>query len=131
MGRRLFLMFFKTYTEKVWGRKCTEIRSDRAAQRVKSLTLGGARRNALVPGRDRPRDLIEEFGLVVLTRLDAPSEGRLTRPGGRRNRAVAALGGHHGSSHVHGRWERDYCGAKRPERPTSYNAVDGPHIALL
>jgi protoporphyrinogen oxidase len=60
-GRRLFLMFFKTYTEKVWGRKCTEIRSDWAAQRIKGLTLGGAVRNALVPGRDRPRSLIEEF----------------------------------------------------------------------
>jgi protoporphyrinogen oxidase len=60
-GRRLFLMFFKTYTEKVWGRKCTEIRSDWAAQRIKSLTLGSAVRNALVPGRDRPRSLIEEF----------------------------------------------------------------------
>ena len=60
-GRRLFLMFFKTYTEKVWGRKCTEIRSDWAAQRIKSLTLGGAVRNALVPGRDRPRSLVEEF----------------------------------------------------------------------
>jgi protoporphyrinogen oxidase len=60
-GRRLFLMFFKTYTEKVWGRKCTEIRSDWAAQRIKSLTLGGVMRTALVPGRDRPRSLIEEF----------------------------------------------------------------------
>lgn len=60
-GRRLFLMFFKTYTEKVWGRRCTEIRSDWAAQRIKSLTLGGAVRHALMPGRDRPRSLIEEF----------------------------------------------------------------------
>jgi protoporphyrinogen oxidase len=60
-GRRLFLMFFKTYTEKVWGRQCTEIRSDWAAQRIKSLTLGSAVRNALVPGRERPRSLIEEF----------------------------------------------------------------------
>src|SRR5437867_4438278 len=60
-GRRLFLMFFKTYTEKVWGRKCTEIRSDWAAQRIKGLTLGGAMRNALVPGRERPRSLIDEF----------------------------------------------------------------------
>ena len=60
-GRRLFLMFFKTYTEKVWGRRCTEIRSDWAAQRIKGLTLGGAVRNALVPARERPRSLIEEF----------------------------------------------------------------------
>jgi len=79
-GRRLFLMFFKTYTEKVWGRKCTEIRSDWAAQRIKSLTLGGALRNALVPGRDRPRSLIEEF--------DYPKRG----PGMLWERMAAGLG---------------------------------------
>ena len=41
-GRRLFLMFFKTYTEKVWGIPCTEIRAEWAAQRIKTLTLWGA-----------------------------------------------------------------------------------------
>ena len=60
-GRRLFLMFFKSYTEKVWGIPCTEIRAEWAAQRIKTLTLGGALRSALWPGKDRPRSLIEVF----------------------------------------------------------------------
>ena len=38
-GRRLFEIFFKTYTEKVWGMKCTEISADWAAQRIKGLNL--------------------------------------------------------------------------------------------
>jgi protoporphyrinogen oxidase len=60
-GRRLFLMFFKAYTEKVWGLPCTEIRAEWGAQRIKSLTLGGALRNALWPMRNQPRSLVEEF----------------------------------------------------------------------
>ncbi|MFN5469390.1 MAG: NAD(P)/FAD-dependent oxidoreductase [Pirellulaceae bacterium] len=53
-GRRLFEIFFKTYTEKVWGMKCREISADWAAQRIKGLSLGEAIRNAL-PFRSRPR----------------------------------------------------------------------------
>jgi len=60
-GRRLFLMFFKNYTEKVWGIPCTEIRAEWGAQRIKALTLGVAIRNALFPGRNRHRSLIETF----------------------------------------------------------------------
>jgi protoporphyrinogen oxidase len=38
-GRRLYEIFFKNYTEKVWGMKCTEIGSDWAAQRIKNLNF--------------------------------------------------------------------------------------------
>lgn len=38
-GERLFSIFFKTYTEKVWGMKCEEISADWAAQRIKGLDL--------------------------------------------------------------------------------------------
>jgi protoporphyrinogen oxidase len=38
-GRRLFEIFFKTYTEKVWGMECGEISADWAAQRIKGLNL--------------------------------------------------------------------------------------------
>ncbi|MHB1097622.1 MAG: NAD(P)/FAD-dependent oxidoreductase [Gemmatimonadaceae bacterium] len=38
-GRRLFSIFFKTYTEKVWGMSTTEISADWAAQRIKGLSL--------------------------------------------------------------------------------------------
>jgi protoporphyrinogen oxidase len=46
-GDRLFSIFFKTYTEKVWGMSCDEISADWAAQRIKGLDLWGAMANAL------------------------------------------------------------------------------------
>ena len=38
-GRRLFRIFFKTYTEKVWGIPCNTISAQWAAQRIKGLSL--------------------------------------------------------------------------------------------
>ncbi|NOS87646.1 MAG: NAD(P)/FAD-dependent oxidoreductase [Methylococcaceae bacterium] len=38
-GERLFSIFFKTYTEKVWGMSCDDISADWAAQRIKGLNL--------------------------------------------------------------------------------------------
>jgi protoporphyrinogen oxidase len=64
-GRRLFEIFFKTYTEKVWGMPCSEISAAWAAQRIMNLDLVTALRNAFL--RDSTRDgeivssLIERF----------------------------------------------------------------------
>jgi protoporphyrinogen oxidase len=41
-GYRLYNIFFKTYTEKVWGTKCTKISSDWAMQRIKGFSLSKA-----------------------------------------------------------------------------------------
>jgi protoporphyrinogen oxidase len=41
-GERLFQIFFKTYTEKVWGMSCDDISADWAAQRIKGLDLATA-----------------------------------------------------------------------------------------
>src|SRR3990172_1581250 len=38
-GKRLFETFFKTYTEKIWGIPCSELKAEWAAQRIKDLTL--------------------------------------------------------------------------------------------
>lgn len=38
-GRRLFSIFFKTYSEKLWGIKCSELDADFAAQRIKKFSL--------------------------------------------------------------------------------------------
>src|SRR3982075_2317449 len=46
-GEKLFSIFFKTYTEKVWGMSCDEISADWAAQRIKGLDLWSAMSNAL------------------------------------------------------------------------------------
>jgi protoporphyrinogen oxidase len=54
-GKRLFRIFFKTYTEKVWGMSCNEISADWAAQRIKGLSLGSAIKHALF-SRSKPKD---------------------------------------------------------------------------
>lgn len=41
-GARLYKTFFKTYTEKVWGIPCSELRADWAAQRIRGLSLATA-----------------------------------------------------------------------------------------
>lgn len=62
-GRRLFKMFFESYTEKVWGMKCTEISADWAAQRIKGLSLVSVVRNALFARRSDTsiKTLIHQF----------------------------------------------------------------------
>ncbi len=61
-GKRLFNIFFKTYTEKVWGISCKEIQADWAAQRIKGLSLGKAVLNSIgFLGKDRVTTLIDEF----------------------------------------------------------------------
>jgi protoporphyrinogen oxidase len=46
-GSELYETFFKSYTEKVWGKPCTEIGADWGRQRVKGLSVGKAVRDAL------------------------------------------------------------------------------------
>ncbi len=64
-GRRLYEIFFKTYTEKVWGIPCTEMSAAWAAQRIKNLDLKGAIVNAFLgergAGNKRVTTLIDEF----------------------------------------------------------------------
>jgi protoporphyrinogen oxidase len=61
-GRRLYEMFFKTYTEKVWGVPCTSIRAEWAAQRIRGLSLMTAAKNAFFPQkRPKLKTLIDRF----------------------------------------------------------------------
>jgi len=64
-GKRLFEIFFKTYTEKVWGMPCDEISADWAAQRIKNLDLVAAVKNAILgstkSGKQTVTTLIDEF----------------------------------------------------------------------
>ena len=59
-GGRLFRHFFESYTEKVWGISCKEIRADWAAQRIKNLSLSKAVIDALT-GRSDTSSLIKTF----------------------------------------------------------------------
>ncbi len=62
-GARLYRIFFKTYTEKLWGVPATTIQADWAAQRIKNLSLFKAVMNAVMPKRNQKEitSLIEEF----------------------------------------------------------------------
>ena len=61
-GDSLYGIFFKTYTEKVWGIPCRTISADWAAQRIRNLNLARAVLSALGIGRDRKiASLIDEF----------------------------------------------------------------------
>jgi protoporphyrinogen oxidase len=64
-GKRLFNIFFKTYTEKVWGIPCSEISADWAAQRIKGLSLIATIKNALLSSRPAHK------GDVIKTLIDA------------------------------------------------------------
>jgi protoporphyrinogen oxidase len=61
-GRRLFSLFFKSYTEKVWGVSTSEIRAEWAAQRIKGLSFFAAAKNAFFGNKgDKIKSLISEF----------------------------------------------------------------------
>jgi protoporphyrinogen oxidase len=73
-GQRLFNIFFKTYTEKVWGIPCNEISADWAAQRIKGLSLSSAIFNALF----KPNKKATDKDKVIKTLIDSfryPKQG--------------------------------------------------------
>jgi protoporphyrinogen oxidase len=82
-GKRLYRIFFKSYTEKVWGIPCNKIPAEWAAQRIKGLSLRTAVLNAIFGNRrNRIKSLIEEFrypehgpGMMWETMRDAVARG--------------------------------------------------------
>ncbi len=60
-GKRLYNHFFKTYTEKLWGVKATEIRAEWAAQRIKGLSFFSAAKAAFLGNKGNIKSLISEF----------------------------------------------------------------------
>src|SRR5436853_1877612 len=46
-GEKLFSIFFRTYTEKVWGMSCDEISADWAVQRIQRVSLASTIWNSL------------------------------------------------------------------------------------
>ncbi len=61
-GRTLFDIYFKEYSEKVWGIPCSAISAEWVARRIKGLSLSSAVANAFfkIKGRDIP-SLVDEF----------------------------------------------------------------------
>ncbi len=85
-GHRLYRIFFKTYTEKVWGVPCTEIRAEWAAQRIQGLSLANAILSATSLNRRAPtiKTLIDQFKYPRLGpgQMWEECAARVTRLGG-------------------------------------------------
>jgi len=70
-GRELYLTFFKSYTEKVWGESCSKISAEWGAQRIKGLSIARAlthflkglfgRKKQDISQKDTETSLIEQF----------------------------------------------------------------------
>jgi protoporphyrinogen oxidase len=64
-GRRLYEMFFRSYSEKLWGIPCHELDADFAAQRIKKFSLGEAIKHAVGVGGGRHKTLVDRFAYPV------------------------------------------------------------------
>lgn len=61
-GKKLFGIFFKNYTEKLWGIPCSKIDADWAAQRIKKLSLWEAVKNAFLGDKEKKhKTLVDQF----------------------------------------------------------------------
>ena len=79
-GHKLYSIFFKTYTEKVWGMPCDEMSADWAAQRIKGLSLGAAVLDGLKRSlglNKRPNDGMETKTLLETFRYPRQGPGML------------------------------------------------------
>ena len=70
-GKRLYRIFFKTYTEKVWGIPCDQIMAEWAAQRIKGLSLIAAVKSALIQKQQTNGDVIK----TLIDAFDYPEFG--------------------------------------------------------
>jgi protoporphyrinogen oxidase len=64
-GKKLYEIFFKTYSEKLWGISCRELDADFAAQRIKKFSLGEAIKNALNLGGKKHKTLVDQFAYPI------------------------------------------------------------------
>jgi protoporphyrinogen oxidase len=60
-GRVLYEIYFKPYTEKVWGIRADELSADWAAQRISVPNLAETVRSALFPPRNPPPTAVRQF----------------------------------------------------------------------
>ncbi|MEI6564613.1 MAG: FAD-dependent oxidoreductase [bacterium] len=59
-GRRLYEIYFKPYSEKVWGIPCSELGADFAAQRIKGMSFREALKNMFIK-KNAPASLVSQF----------------------------------------------------------------------
>jgi protoporphyrinogen oxidase len=101
-GKRLFEIFFKSYTEKVWGISCAELKAEWAAQRIKDLSLKTVLLSMFIKPKKTIKTLIDQF--------DYPRRGpgmmwnavkeRIERHGGEVRMNAGVIGIHRNSNGI-------------------------------
>lgn len=130
-GKKLFEIFFRDYSEKVWGLSCDSISADWIAKRIRGLSLGDAVRNALVQKKgSSPATLADSFYY--------PSRG-IGRLSERLHEETMACGDvltdtkvvrvHHDGSAVRGLTVRNRNGEAFVEGETFISTIPVPHLA--
>ena len=65
-GKELYSIFFKSYTEKLWGVSCNELDSTFAKQRIKKFSLYEAIKSALTSYKNVHKTLVDEFAYPIM-----------------------------------------------------------------
>ena len=60
-GKQLYNIFFKSYSEKLWGIKCDKLDIDFASQRIKKLSLYEAIKNSFFSNKNSHKTLVDLF----------------------------------------------------------------------
>ncbi len=117
-GRRLFRIFFESYTEKVWGIPCSQIDADWAAQRIRDLDVVALIKHMLLP-----KPATKDKSKVVKTLIDAFHYPRLG-PGMMWERCTERIRERGGSVLFHSQVDRILW---EPGRVTSVEAAGVSH----
>jgi protoporphyrinogen oxidase len=113
-GKRLYLTFFKSYTEKVWGIPCSELKAEWAAQRIKGLSMRTAVINMFYKPKKMIKTLIEQFDyprrgpgmLWTMVKDQIEERGAVVKM----NTSVVAI--HRDQNRITGVEVRDHCGTE-------------------
>jgi protoporphyrinogen oxidase len=71
-GKRLYEIFFKSYTEKVWGMPCSEITAEWAAQRIKGLSLSVVLKDIFIKQTNGDKGAVVK---TLINEFDYPRHG--------------------------------------------------------
>jgi len=111
-GRQLYLTFFKSYTEKVWGKSCSEISAEWGAQRIKGLSLTAAAKHFVKKSlpRNKSVDLSQKSSdTSLIERFMYPKFG----PGQLWEHVAGLICSGDGEIHLGWRVDKVHCDGKR------------------
>jgi protoporphyrinogen oxidase len=121
-GRQLYLTFFKSYTEKVWGTPCDEISAEWGAQRIKGLSLTTAVKHFLkkaFSGKSKSGDLAQKgTDTSLIERFMYPKFG----PGQLWEHVADQIRERGGEIHMRWKVDRIHCEGKRVVSIDAVNA---------